>query len=173
MIRQSIVRGIAGAQKRRAKSACDATAMLRFFRARARRDGGGVYYFQHRFCAFRPSTHSTADPRARARAHTGTALFCMWIIRRPLSLSRRTCPQTSIFRIFPLSLARLIPASSPLPVAFFASPRCGRSGMASHRRNRYRPSIYNFFLDVARPFARAGGGEFSAKGASPRAIPAR
>jgi hypothetical protein len=110
---------------------------------------------------------------ARARAHTGTALFCMWIIRRPLSLSRRTCPQTSIFRIFPLSLARLIPASSPLPVAFFASPRCGRSGMASHRRNRYRPSIYNFFLDVARPFARAGGGEFSAKGASPRAIPAR
>lgn len=34
MIRQSIVRGIVGVQKRRAKSACDATAMLRFFRAR-------------------------------------------------------------------------------------------------------------------------------------------
>jgi len=145
MIRQSIVRGIAGVQKRRAKSACDATAMLRFFRARGALRGGataGCVLFPASVLCF-----PAVDPlhrqstRAHARTHTGATLS-VWITQPPLSLSRRTCPQTSIFRIFdvpsvPLSLAA---PSPPLPVAFFAPPCLprprARFGMASHRRNR-------------------------------------
>lgn len=125
MIRQSIVRGIVGAQKRRAKSACDATAMLRFFRAQrgAARHGaerstergatGCVHYFQHRFCAFRPLTHSTANHYTHSSlfppfgsADGSPSLFLsLTLLSLSLFLSRRTRPQTSIFRIFDVYLS--------------------------------------------------------------------
>lgn len=60
----SINRGEIAKQKKKVKSACDATAMLRFFRARHER-----HYFQHRFCAFRPLNYSLALPIHPLAAH--------------------------------------------------------------------------------------------------------
>lgn len=55
MICQSIAEKL---RKKKVKSACDATAMLRFFRTlRYER-----HYFQHRFCAFRPLNCSIYTP---------------------------------------------------------------------------------------------------------------
>jgi len=126
---------------------CDFSARAARYAAARRR---GVYYFQHRFCAFRPLTHSTANAHARARHFSN--------IRRSL------CP----------SLPLLAPFSppfppSPLPVAFFAPPPLPHALWDGEPSAESIGPRYNF-LDVARPFARAD--QFSAKSASPRAIPA-
>lgn len=108
MIRQSIVRGIVGVQKRRAKSACDATAMLRFFRARC-----GVRSGATTGCALFPASvlcFPAVDPlhcrHTRIHVYTFTYAYFPSPCRSPSSpsLSRRTCPQTNIFRIFVVSL---------------------------------------------------------------------
>lgn len=114
MIRQSIVRGIVGVQKRRAKSACDATAMLRFFRTRrgaARRRG--VHYFQHRFCAFRPLTHSTVN-RAHVHIYTSTRVTPLHPVDRPaalLSLPSNVSADEHFSNIRRLSLPRSLSLS--------------------------------------------------------------
>lgn len=117
MIRQSIVRGNrrrVQKKKRRAKSACDATAMLRFFRARlGATTGWCVHYFQHRFCAFRPLTHSTVNPPIHIHIHThthspsssvdrpATLLFPVERVRRRAFFEYSTC----LFLSHPLSLS--------------------------------------------------------------------
>lgn len=71
MIRQSIVRGIVGVQKRRAKSACDATAMLRFFGARRGAERSGATTG----CALFPASvlcFPAVDPLHRQSTHVCT-----------------------------------------------------------------------------------------------------
>lgn len=121
MIRQSIVRGIVGVQKRRAKSACDATAMLRFFRARRDVRSGATTG-----CALFPASvlcFPAVDPlhcrHTRIHVYIYICAYSPSPCRLPSSpsLSRRTCPQTSIFRIFVVSFSL-----SPLSVSLFFPP---------------------------------------------------
>lgn len=109
----------------------------------------GVHYFQHRFCAFRPLTHSTVNPHTYISTRADSSSPC----RSPSnpSLSRRTYPQTSIFRIFEL----LSPSLSPFFVLFL-------SGFAMTESISFR---YNF-LDVTRLFTRTD--QFSAKNRASR-----
>lgn len=178
MIRQSIVRGIAGAQKRRAKSACDATAMLRFFRARCGATTGCALFPASVLCfpAVDPlhrQIHTCKHDRTHAHRH-GT-------LRRP-------CGSPSSPSLFPVERVRRraffeystfgLSLSGVLRLSFFSflcSPPpplllslylcvCVSRSLSSRYDGIDRPSIYNF-LDVTRLFARTD--QFPAKSTSP------
>jgi len=110
----------------------------------------GVHYFQHRFCAFRPLTHSTADTHAYTYTYTYARI----------PLHPVDCPAALLFPVERVRRRAFFEYSSSLSLSllslflFFSLPSCPFFALSSLAMTESIGSRYNF-LDVTRLLARA------------------